>query len=263
MVRCVYKKFTIRKGLEFKGHDFEQVLLKVGKLALHTLLTGDPLLQRSEVISEVGEHAFDYGLLIGHEDFRLIRNEIADIFITFPHRSLQEFLGAFFLLSLAGGEPLERYLGTDRENPLFMINPLFLKFCLWLLSDSQKYFTIKNRKRVCLKLQRFIFRQIPHCKYKRLNLPHMLKQYPALKVDDACVRNDEVGLKFFKEMLKPFHCVLSFITEYKKTLDWIFAAIPSVLNSVKFCYTHSGLYVANLDKNSVPFLCLGSRSYAA
>ena len=150
MVRCLYKKFTIRKGLEFKSEEFEQVLLKVGKLALHALLTGDPLLQRSEVISEIGAHAFDYGLLIGHEDFRLIQHETADIFITFPHRSLQEFLGAFFfVLSLADGEPLERYLGTDREKPLFMMNPLFLKFCLWLLFDSQKYFTIKNSKRVC------------------------------------------------------------------------------------------------------------------
>ena len=128
MVRCLYKKYTIRKGLEFKSDEFEQVLLKVGKLALHSLLTGDPLLQRSKVISEVGEHAFDYGLLIGHEDFRLIRDETADIFITFPHRSLQEFLGAyFFVLALARGEPLERYLGKDREKPLFMINPLISK----------------------------------------------------------------------------------------------------------------------------------------
>ena len=103
MVRCLYKKFTIRKGLEFKRDKFEQVLLKVGKLALHTLLTGNPLLRRSIVISELGKHAFDYGLLIGHEDFRLIRDETADLFITFPHRSLQEFLGTFFfVLSLAG-----------------------------------------------------------------------------------------------------------------------------------------------------------------
>ena len=33
MVRCLYKKFTIRKGLEFKSDEFEQVLLKIGKLA--------------------------------------------------------------------------------------------------------------------------------------------------------------------------------------------------------------------------------------
>ena len=62
--------------------------MSVGKLALKTLLSGNPLLQRSVVIKEVGPDAFDYGLLIGHEDFRLIRDETANIFVTFPHRSI-------------------------------------------------------------------------------------------------------------------------------------------------------------------------------
>ena len=205
MVRCLYKKFTIRKGLEFKSDEFEQVLLKVGKLALHTLLTGDPLLQRSKVISEEGEHAFDYGLLIGHEDFRLIRDETADIFITFPHRSLQEFLGAFFfVLALARGEPFERYLGKDREKPLFMMNPLFLKFCLWLLFDSQKYFTIRNTKTVCSMLQNYICAEISRFGPTELNLPEMVAQYLALMVDDACVRNDSIGLQFFEGNVEAF-----------------------------------------------------------
>ena len=197
---------------------------------MHTLLTRDPLLQKSKVLSEVGMHAFDYGLLIGDEDFRLIRDETADQFyhISSPKSPF------FFVLSLAGGEPLECYLERNTEQHLFMLNPLFLKFCLWLLFDSQKYFTIKNRKRVCLKLKRSILRKISHCKYKRLNLPHILKQYSVLKVDDACIRNDKVGLKFFKEMLEPFHSVLFLITEYNETLDWIFATILSVLNLVKF-----------------------------
>ena len=60
--------------------------MSIGKLALKTLLSGDPLLQRSEVIKEVGPDAFDYGLLIGHEDAHmLIKDETADIFVTFPH----------------------------------------------------------------------------------------------------------------------------------------------------------------------------------
>ena len=61
--------------------------------------------------------AFDYGLLIGHEDFRLIRDETADIYVTFPHRSIQEFLGAFyFICELHRGYRIETILGeTDHK----------------------------------------------------------------------------------------------------------------------------------------------------
>ena len=89
MVRCLYKKFTIRKGIEFSRKEFNRITMLIGKLAFDTLLSGNPLLQRSHVMSLIGQDAFDYGLLIGHEDFRLLRDETADIFITFPHRSLQ------------------------------------------------------------------------------------------------------------------------------------------------------------------------------
>ena len=70
------------------------------------------LLRRSEVIEQVGEDAFDYGLLIGQEDFRLIRDETADILVMFPHRTLQEFLGAFYFVSmLNNGATIESLLG--------------------------------------------------------------------------------------------------------------------------------------------------------
>ena len=102
MVRCLYKKFTIRKGIEFKMSSFLELLKSLGKVALETLLS-DSLVRRSDIIKVVGEDAFDYGLLIGHEDaHRLIRDETADISVTFGHRSLQEFLGAFFLADLNG-----------------------------------------------------------------------------------------------------------------------------------------------------------------
>ena len=68
MVRCLYKKFTIRKGIPFEISEFNRITMLIGKLAYDTLLSGNPLLQRSRVLAEVGPDAFDYGLLIGHED---------------------------------------------------------------------------------------------------------------------------------------------------------------------------------------------------
>ena len=143
MVRCLYKKFTIRKGIEFETTNFLEVLESLGKLALETLLSGNPLLRRSEIIRQVSSYAFDYGLLIGHEDaHRLIRDETADIFITFPHRSLQEFLGAFyFVLSLT-----KRQTEKDLDNVIekLLKNSLFAEFCLWFLDESNGLFSISR-----------------------------------------------------------------------------------------------------------------------
>ena len=85
MVRCLYKKFTIRKEIHFENDNFIKTIVAIGKLALETLLSGNPLLRRSDVMNKVGKDAFDFGLLIGHEDaHRLIRDETADIFCDFP-----------------------------------------------------------------------------------------------------------------------------------------------------------------------------------
>ena len=134
MVRCLYRKFLLRQGREFDDNDFVDIMRKIGQLAWKTLRTGKPLLKRSEVISQVGAQAFDYGLLIGHEDFRLIADETADIFVTFPHRSIQEFLGALYvILSLIEGVSVQSLLGDDPNSSLFFQNPLFFYFANWVV----------------------------------------------------------------------------------------------------------------------------------
>ena len=175
MVRCLYKKYTLRKNKDYVDEEFVSVLKSVGSLALDTLLSGNPLLKRSEVLKKVGSEAFDYGLLIGHEDFRLIRDETADIFVTFPHRSLQEFAGSFyFVLMLSEGATLDSLLGDAFENPFFMTNPLFLQFCVWFLYKSQNYFNISDRLVVCNVLQNESLRRL---RSFQLLLPDIVKQF--------------------------------------------------------------------------------------
>ena len=65
MVQCLYKKYVIRKGLSFEFGKFQASMIAIGNLALKTLLSGDPLMRRADVIREVGTDAFDFGLLIG------------------------------------------------------------------------------------------------------------------------------------------------------------------------------------------------------
>ena len=56
MVRCLYKKFTIRKGIVFETSSFLSSLKSLGKLALETLLSGNPLLQRSQIMKQNSGH---------------------------------------------------------------------------------------------------------------------------------------------------------------------------------------------------------------
>ena len=176
MVRCLYKKFTIRKDIEFQTNSFFEVLELLGKLALDTLMSGNPLLRRSEIVRQVSSYAFDYGLLIGHEDaHRLIRDETTDIFITFPHRSLQEFLGAFyFVLSLGQRQTVNHIEKAFQE---FLENPLFTEFCLWFLDESNRFFSFPERSVACEQLSSYVAEQIDDVEMDFMKLE---ENYPAL-----------------------------------------------------------------------------------
>ena len=60
-------------------------MTSIGKLAWQTLLSGDLMFRKKEVIREVGSEAFEWGLLIGDEDPEGLSDETADILVTFAH----------------------------------------------------------------------------------------------------------------------------------------------------------------------------------
>ena len=108
LVRCLYRRFTVRKGIKYTKEKFQASLNCLGKLAWKTLNRKEHHLCTSEIVEDVGEDAFEYGVLVGHEDFRLLGHETANVFMTFLHSSMQEFLGCFFfILMLNFGETIE------------------------------------------------------------------------------------------------------------------------------------------------------------
>ena len=130
MVRCLYITYVQKIGKNFVPSDFVRAVRTVGKLAWQTLLSENPMFRKEELGLEV----FASGLLIGDEDPEGLSDETADILVTFAHRSIQEFFGAFyFILSLSEGESIDSLLGADCLSPIFMVNPLFLEFCLSFL----------------------------------------------------------------------------------------------------------------------------------
>ena len=230
MVRCLYRKFTIRKGIGFDNSKFLNDVFLIGKMALKTLLSGNRMLKRTDVIQEVGPDAFDYGLLIGHEDFRLIRDETSDIYVTFPHRSIQEFLGAFYLIcELHKGSQIETVLGTDEKNLIFMKNPLFLQFCLWFLCDSKKYFDFHRGQDIYIYLRDFCVNRVNGVD---LDIPHIRRTYAALDVKAAHDRNHQLRLNFLRDIFANCDQMRGIEVDVYDPLDWILNSLALLLKKV-------------------------------
>ena len=208
MVRCLYKKFAIRRNKEFAVSEFVKTLELLGKLALETLLSNKPLMTKEKVTRQVGSDAFDYGLLIGHEDAHsLIRDETADIMVTFPHMTIWEFLGSFyFVCRLSSGENLEAILGSHCKRPLFLTNPLFLQFVLWFLQSSDEYFRFDRKQEVYDSLISYTAQLVDE---EILDLEKVTQRFPAL--DE---RQIEAVVKYFGGVLaqcrKTKHLILGF-----------------------------------------------------
>ena len=197
-------------------------MISIGKLALETLVSGNLLMQRSRVIKEIGEDAFNYGLLIGHEDFRLIRDETADIFITFSHRSIQEFLGAlFFIFSLSDGKTVPNLLGSNQKS-IFFTNPLFLHFCLWFLYSDQEYFPLTKKFQVRETLRTYVLKIFRNNEFITSDIAAF---YPTMNVREAFERKDILLLSFLEDVLSHYNKVKILVLETTDPIDWILTSM--------------------------------------
>ena len=133
LVRCLYRKFTARKGIEYKSEKFREILSKIGFLAWKTLNFKEYLLRKEGILNDVGEDAFEYGLFVGEENYQLMADPFADIVITFVHRSIEEFLGAFNFIEGLNQKITHGFLESFQ---LISRNHLFLHFGLWFLSHT-------------------------------------------------------------------------------------------------------------------------------
>ena len=155
---------------------------------MKTLLSGNPMFQRKKVTSKVGMYAFDYGLLIGHEDaYKLFRDETADIYITFPHQSLQEFLGAFYFVGMMD-QNAETFV-TDERKKILLTNPLLFRFCLWFLRSDKKYSIFKNNAQTYDCLINYGFDILNN------SLLDTKKIDPSLDIESAYLSKDELHFR--------------------------------------------------------------------
>ena len=237
MVRCLYGKFSIRKNRSFDATKFVDTLKRIGKIAFTALLSGNPLLKRSDVIEVVDEEVFDYGLLIGYEDaYRLIPDETADIFITFPHRSIMEFLGAlYFVLQLSSDTTIDTLLDENKSEPIFMTDQLFLDFCLWFLCDKNSYIPIAKKDVILTTLAGFCAQKlVSSCLYvEHVHLEQIAKQCPTLDLRRAEKKNDGLMLAFHRKFLEKFENVNTIVLDFIYRRQWILEAMVPNCENIK------------------------------
>ena len=249
MVRCLYKKFTIRKGIDFNTDSFVQMMISLGKVALETLLSGNALLQRSQVIAEVGPDAFDFGLLIGHEDAdRLIQDETADIFVTFPHRSILEFLGAFyFVLRLGKMQTAKPY---DQAFEEYLKNPLFSQFCLWVSDESNRNkFNRVGRSIAFDLLSRGIAEKIDDV---TIDFDNLEQKFPTLRL--ALNDHNDLALGTLEKVLKRCSSVKGLVLGTRHPIGQILTSLScNVFESLKSIIIYDG------NKQTGPVELIGNK----
>ena len=247
MVRCLYRKYTNRKDIGFVESEFVQVMKSVGKLALQTLITNNPLLQRSEVEAIVGANAFEYGFFTGHEDFRLSTDPTADISVTYAHRSIEEFFGSFgFLQELNDGQSVDDILGSDCEEPIFMVNPLVLRFCLWLLTKL-----FNSEENIYQQLVLFAAKRID---FRLLNIKAVEEMYPAMGFSDVLLHTDSLKLKFLKHVLEKCQCVRVLRISHQNDIMCNYEQVDRVLGLISSNLLSKLTYMSITGKNSFPSL---------
>ncbi len=142
LLDCLYKRYIAERAKTQDKGEKEEILLKIGRLAFEGMLSNKVAYNKREVIETVGPEAFDYGILIGSEEYegRRYLNESADIFVYFAHKSIQEYLAAKYFISLLSGtrKSVPDIIGGGKGLDFIQDNLMFFTFCGYFAKLSKE-----------------------------------------------------------------------------------------------------------------------------
>ena len=231
LIRCLYRRFTIRRGIQFEQIHFKDILKRVGKLAWIMLQSGNYWFLISEVIDIAGENAFEYGLFNVNQDFTCFIQETTKVLITFPHDSIQQFLGSYYFVQMLNeGKSIQTLLHPDCKEPIFMRNPLFLTFCLWFLNDE----CLQNRKYIEESLVSYIVERI---NFGQLDMTEITERFPIFQVSDFQMEYRPI-LKFLEKVLSKSDNIEELTLNSTYPRGWLLDLIPPQSQSMQIVINH-------------------------
>ena len=199
---------------------------KYGQLAKDIFCSENNLLREKDIIKVVGPQPFQSGFLIGHRDSRLLKDETANLFVRFPHRSVQEFLIAFnIVLTANDGMP-----PINEEDPYLILYPLIFQFCCWLLFRGDKYVPLHNRDSIVTALEEVTAKCIDNVEIDIGELPSIFK---ALDLKHFVETNDKYVLNFFMNIFSRCHRVNHLVLESFCPPNWIASTVQPLVHGLK------------------------------
>ena len=93
-------------------------------------------------------------------------------------------------------QSIDDILGSDCKKPIFMVNPLVLSFCLWVLSSSEFYFP--QRDECYDKLTSYVAERIDS---KVFDTNKISDRYPAIDMLLPPAQSERLKIKFFHDIL--------------------------------------------------------------
>ena len=245
LLRFLFRKYCVRRNIPFREETFREVLKRVGKLAFQCLQTFNYLYKQEEVYNMIGEDAFEYGFISGHEDFRLLGDAAADVFITFPHQIIEEFFGAFHFV-------FNDY--TNSLSTLFMMNIYFLEFCLFAVDCTfTEHKTETNVKGVMMQ------DVLDVVNVSQLDMSSIAHYFLALSWYLAVLTNNKLVVKFLAEMFSKCSRVKLLMLNVDDVLHGVVKAVQPLFPHLHCVHLTGIRYLASdLDAIPLPELCPGS-----
>ena len=198
LVLFIYRKYCTQTGQKYDEHKFATILKGIGKIAWRMLRSRQGWVKEDDVIEEAGDDAIKFGLLTRHRSFR---RESTDVQFTFAHVTIQEFMGSLgFLQLIDQGESIDSLLGDDHEGNLILKSTLFLRFCLWLLSDScrNEYLEFSDRDKVYTSLLGYVANIV---NIVQMDLGEIAEMFHILRVPFTETEENLFLLKFIQGVL--------------------------------------------------------------
>ena len=139
-------------------------------------------------------------------------------------------MGAFYFVGILAKDIESKFLiAADDNKPIFLTNPLFLRFCLWILKDK-KYQIFENSSKIYNSLVTY---SVGILNNAQLDTNRIAELYPALDIESASCRKDKLHCQFLKDILARCDAISILYLESPDVLEWLLESIDRVdLNMV-------------------------------
>ena len=177
--------------------------------------------------------------------------------LMFPHDTIRVFFGAlYFILMVDAGQSIASLVGSKCNRPIFLMDSLFLYFCLSLLND-QKWVPLSNREQAYLDLKVYTQKLID---FVQIDLKDIQTIYPMF--DPYCTHEtvDDVGFSFLTEVLSMCQNTRALILRPSLPHNRIWTALQSFVGNLDLVVLAGHDHVQNDISDHRDRLYLGDKS---